>query len=270
MNGFPRPPEYNLTPRPNHIVITVLTVGLSTACADRAPEIQQGAINESVFAVIASADYESVRQAFDDLNGRNYSVEVETQEWDESGTLVAKFVERLDVGGSGIRSRTTETATDEPFSDGFLSFLSNPDSAIALRYAPLLPDRPAFAHLRTREQFRYSSPGDTIIFGTAARMYEAQAVSASDKQPIRLARMGVSKVDTTILFVRLQRHDDTIFYEEESIAELTLARDSAGVLLPAKKYVEVTIDVPFEPARKFAVIESYSYEAGVESGASLP
>lgn len=211
---------------------------------------------------MAAADYESVRRAFDDLKRRTYSVEVETREMDDTGNLIARSVERFESSGRGARSTTDRAAADQPFSDGFLSFLAKKDSAVAPSHAPLLPDRPAFADLRKREQFSYLPRRDTVVSDTNVGLYVARAIVSASKQPIRRALIGISGMDSTLIYVRLERHDDTIFYEEESVAELTLAYDSTGSTVPATKIVEVTVDVPFQPARTFVVIQSYSYEVG--------
>lgn len=262
MNRVHTPPKCDLTLKPVHIFVAVLAVGLSVGCADHPPETPPGATDESGFVAMAAANYESVRQAFDELNLRAYSVAVETIEMDDTGKLVAQSVERFDVGGRGTRSPLNDTVHNQPFSDGFLSFLVNPDSAATLTHARLLPDRPAFADLRMREQFRYSTRRDTTVSNTTVLLYEAHAVVPPSKQPIRHARIGISESDSTLLYVRLLRHDDTIFYEERSVAELTLAKDSTGATVPATKAVEVTVDVPFEPPRTFTVIQTYSYEDG--------
>ncbi len=256
------PAEADLTRKPVNIVVAAVAVGLLVGCAERRSGTQQGAIDEAVFAAMAAASYESVRQAFDDLKGRAYSVVVDTREMDDAGNLIAQSVERFESSNQGVRSATGETAADQPFSDGFLSFLTERDSAVALSHAPLLPDRPAFAELRMREQFSYASRRDTTVSQTTVRLYESRAVVPPSKQPIRFARIGVSERDSTLLYVHLKRHDDTIFYEEQSVAELTLAHDSTGVIVPARKVVEVTVDVPFQPARTFVVIQSYSYDEG--------
>lgn len=262
MNCFYTPPTRDLTLTPIHIVVAAFTIGLSVGCADMTADTQQAAVDEAVFAALEDADYQSVRQAFDGLKGRTYMVAVETREMDDVGRLIAQSVEQFDSGERGMPSPTNNTAADLPFSKGFLSFLTKPDSAATLRHAPLLPDRPAFADLRMREQFRYSSRGDTTISNTGVRLYEARAVAPTSKQPIRHAIVGINGPDSTLLYIRLRRHDDTIFYEERSTAELTLAYDSTGAIVPVTKSVEVTVDVPFEPARTFAVIQTYSYPDG--------
>ncbi|NNE35899.1 MAG: hypothetical protein HKN13_11705 [Rhodothermales bacterium] len=249
-----------MTHKPIHNLVAAVAVGLFVGCADQPPAPQPDAADEAVFAAMAAANYESVREAFADLKGRTYSVAVETREMNEAGTIVAQSVEQFDAGNRGVRSETDAGTADQPFSRGFLSFLVKPDSADALSHAPLVPKRPAFADLRTREQYSYSSRRDTTVSGTATSLFEARAVVPSHRQPIRFARIGISKTDSTLLYIRMERHDDTVFYEEESFAELTLAHDSAGAIIPAMKYVEVTVDVPFEPARTFIVIESYSYD----------
>ncbi|MDX1430750.1 MAG: hypothetical protein R3282_10700 [Rhodothermales bacterium] len=231
------------------------------------PPLETDAREIRTFETLRTMDFKSVHQAFAMLGNSSYTARVEVEERDRNADVVARSVGVFDVPRSGTIVPTEDLPGSGEFSEGFLSFLlgSREQDRLGRLSEQLLSTSPPFADLKLREQFSYASPRDTTIHGAEASLHVARAVVPSSVQPVRQARIAATRSDSAIVYVRIDRHDDSIFYEELSTLEITLVESESG-LLPVTKRFDVSVDVPFEPLRQFTMIESFQLRSHEASG----
>lgn len=240
------------------------TVMLAVACGgqERPESVTGGADDADVFDFLASLDYGAVAATFASLEDQPPRLIRRTsEERDADGRVIGRLVASYRPTGVGAKLESVVDVRDGTFSQGFLSFLARGDSTRSQSGATVsgyLPSLPPFAAARTREQFRYDMRRDTTIGSEWAQSAVVEAVESPDKQPLRKATIAAARLDSAVLYIRIERLFTSLFYDEASTIEITVRRrDNGSGLEPARLFVSSTVDVPFRAPRTFVALEEY-------------
>lgn len=180
--------------------------------------------------------------AFDALDTRDVVADLTVTE-DSAGVEIGATTLRLQLTPEEARLlRQTRTGTLAEPSDDAAPRLRNPIQTA-------LPDDPPYIAPASRDQYRRSVVGDTVVAGRRLRVVEAVLAEAGAEQGVRRVRAAVEPSSGQPVVVEVERTASSAVYDEQSRVRVELA-PADGAWLPRHVETDTRTDVPLSPARR--------------------
>lgn len=239
--------------------LCLLAALLVTACAEApsSADPAPSAAADSAFALLESMQRDAMQQAFPDARQLSYLRLTRTEQLTGGG--VAAYSERVVRLHPDAPPTTVRIDTGGTFDFGWFSrFVDDQESAAPANPADhMLPEDPAFLTARNREAFAYDVGPDTLWLGRPVRIVTVRArPDAGERQSIRRARLYIDRATQQLVGFRLERRDETWFYDETSRLDVRL-RPADDAWLPLRTDVLTAVRLPFSTARTFHSTSTY-------------
>lgn len=204
-----------------------LLLALAVGCApDEAPVAEPSEADRLLARVTETA----VADAFARLDALDYTATLETTTGDSTTALAVRSE------GGTVRAAGGAAAEEPP----------RPRDPIG----PALPAEPPFVDPASRDQYRRTVVGDTVVAGRRLRLVEAVLTDAEAEQQVRRVRAAVEPETARPVVVEVERAADSAVYTESSRVRVALAPGPGGAWLPRRVTTDTRTDVPLaDPVR---------------------
>jgi len=232
-------------------------------CGDSSSPTEPDPAADEVFELMSSLSLDDINEAYARLDGFAYTTRIVLEELDENGepTTSASSVVRRIPTTDGVE----ETVLEEDLS-GSLSSMA-PSEGLMHPVNPLsriLPDKPAYVRMRTRDQYAYEMLAETAMDGRDLRIVRATLHRESiGEQPIQYARYYVDSTDA-IVGVDVLRITASVLFDETSLVNLWLQPGPDDILLPGTAVSETTVHTPGNEPRRLRLTQTVLDISAVE------
>lgn len=214
---------------------------------------------DSVLRAIQSVNTTGFRNAFTLLNSYAYQRFMRSDQFDETGLLLAFREQTYDVSPEGTRLTTADSAGtfDYGLFRGFESIVFDVNDPTDLARV-ILPEDPEYLRPRYYEAYFYRVLSDTLLWDVMAKGYEIRATPrAGDGLNIRRARYYIDPATNQLLAMYMARIDLGLLYREESEFYMQVRLTEWGDYVPSITRFSTQVMMPFRDPRRIGTASAY-------------
>lgn len=225
------------------IVLLAALLSSAACTSERAAPLQQPDAAEAD-RLLDAVDQSAVTAAFEEAARLGYTADLAVVVLDGADAPIGTEALTLRLMPRGMEIADRQR-------DGVLAG-DAPDETPRLR-DPLqtaLSEDPPFLSPSTRDQYRRTVVGDTVVAGRRLALVEAVLTDEAAEQSVRRVRAAVDSASGQPVVVDVHRRAASTVYDETSRVRVTLAPGADGRWLPRSVETDARVDVPLSPARR--------------------